>query len=215
MIKAVIFDMDGVIVDSEPIESLAWEKVLAEYDKKPIFNSWGLIHAPGVGTLKEVVERHGLDNQDIDIIRSKKRKYFEEIVLAGISPMPGLLQLLKRLKKEKIKVAVASGRNERHVKIIIHELGFDREFDEIIGFSEDVKRKPAPDAFLKAANKLGIKQSMCVAIEDTENGVISAKTAGMKVIAVPNKWTAYQNFSKADKIVNSLSEISLPMLKSL
>ncbi len=215
MIKAVIFDMDGVIVDSEPIESLAWEKILAEYGVKPIFQNWGLIHNPGNVVLKEIIKRHGLAEQDSDFIKTKKRKFFEEIILSGISPMPGILPLMQKLKKAKIRIGLASSRNERQVRVVIQELEFDNEFDVIVGVNDEMKRKPAPDIFLKTASLLKVKVTECVAIEDTENGVASAKAAGMKVIAVPNKWTAHQDFSKADKIVKSLPEITIATLENL
>jgi HAD superfamily hydrolase (TIGR01509 family) len=214
-IKAVIFDMDGVIVDSEPIESLAWERVLAEYGVKPIFNSWGLIHSPGAPTIDYVIEKHKLINHDIDTIKIKKRMFFEEIVLAGVSSLPGVATLIKKFKKAKIKIGLASSRNESQVKITIRELGFAGKFEQVIGFSEDVKRKPAPDIYLKVAKLLNVEPSTCVAIEDTENGIKSAKAAGMKVIAAPNRWTEHQDFAKADKIVNNLSEITILMLKNL
>ncbi len=212
--KAVIFDMDGVIVDSEPIESLAWEKVLAEYDKKPIFNPWGLIHTVGLPTVRDIIKKHNLPEEDIEIIKVKKRGFYEEQINKGISPMPGFVSLLKILKKQKLKVGVASTRNERQVGIVVRKLKFEKEFDEVVGFSEDVRRKPAPDIFLKVAEKLEINPADCLVIEDSKTGIIAAKRAGMTVIAVPNRYTMYQDFSKADKIVKSLSEITMAMLRN-
>jgi HAD superfamily hydrolase (TIGR01509 family) len=215
-IKAVIFDMDGVIVDSEPIESLAWEKVLAEYGIKPIYEQWGLIHTVGgIPTIRDIINKHNLPEEDIEIIRVKKRGFYEEQINKGISPMPGFVPLLKILKIHKLKVGVASTRNEHQVKVVIRKLKFEKEFDGIAGFSEDVRRKPAPDIYLKTATKLGVEPKLCVAFEDSETGILAAKRAGMKVIAVPNQYTMYQDFSKADKIVDSLSEITIPILESL
>jgi len=214
-LKAVIFDMDGVIVDSEPIESMAWEKVLARYGKTPFYHPWGLIHAPGEPTINGIIEKYNFPKEEVELIRVLKRNFFEEIVSEGIKPLLGMSQLIKKLKKAKIKIGVASGRNEKQVLVVIRELHFNEFFDQIVGFNEEVKRKPAPDVYLKAANLLKVKTLYCMAIEDTENGVKAAKAAGMKVIAVPNKWTAHQNFSKADRVVSSLSEITMSMLKDL
>ena len=214
-VKAVIFDMDGVIVDSEPIESLAWEKVLAKYGKKPLYHPWGLIHSPGEPTINGIIEKYNFPKEELELIRVLKRNFFEAIVSEGIKPLLGMPQLIKKLKKAKIKIGVASGRNEKQVLAVIKELHFDEFFDQIVGFSEEVKRKPAPDVYLKAASLLKVKTSDCMAIEDTENGVAAAKAAGMKVIAVPNKWTKHQDFSQADKIIKNLSEITMPLLKSL
>jgi len=129
--------------------------------------------------------------------------------------MSGVLSLLKIVKKEKLKIALASSRNETHVKLIINRLGLDKYFNVIVGYNTQVKRKPSPDIFLKTEDNLAINSSTCVVIEDSQSGVVAGKSAGMKVIAVPNKYTMYQDFSKADKIVSSLSEITIPMLKNL
>ena len=130
MIKAVIFDMDGVIIDSEPIESLAWEKILVKYKRKPIFNRSGLIHEVGEPDFKNIIDRHGLLNEDLESIRAKKRGLFEELIIN--SPLTsGTMKLLKKLKKAKLKVALASSRNERHVGVIINKFSLGKEFDSI------------------------------------------------------------------------------------
>jgi HAD superfamily hydrolase (TIGR01509 family) len=208
-VKAVIFDMDGVIVDSEPIESLAWEKILIEYKKKPIYLHSGLIHQVGAADFNEIISRHDLSGENIEEIRIKKRGFFEEIILKDGTLLTGVTALLKKLKKEKIKLAVASSRNERQVKIVIDRLELTKYFGAIVGYNEELRRKPFPDIFLAAAANLKIKPSLCVVIEDSESGVIAGKNAGMKVIAVPNRYTANQDFSKADKVVNNLSEITM------
>jgi HAD superfamily hydrolase (TIGR01509 family) len=212
-VKAVIFDMDGVIVDSEPIESLAWEKILIEYRKKPIYRHSGLIHEVGAEDFNEIISRHDLSGENIEEIRIKKRSFFEEIILKDATLLTGMAALLEKLKKQKIKLAVASSRNERQVKIVIDRLGLTKYFGAIVGYSEKLRRKPSPDIFLAAAAKLKIAPSLCVVIEDSESGVLAGKNAGMKVIAVPNKYTAHQDFSKADKVVNNLSEITLKMFE--
>jgi HAD superfamily hydrolase (TIGR01509 family) len=206
--------MDGVIVDSEPIESLAWEKVLAEYKRKPVFNSSGLVHEVGEASFSDIIERHNLLGEDLEVIRVKKRGFFEDLI-KNFLPIPGTKELVKELKKQKLKLAIASSRNERQVKLIIKQLGLENKFNVVVGFSEKVRRKPFPDIFLKVSDDLGLKPSLCVVIEDSGAGVIAGKSAGMKVIAIPNKYTKHQDFAKADKIVNSLSEITMSVLESL
>jgi HAD superfamily hydrolase (TIGR01509 family) len=214
MIKAVIFDMDGVIVDSEPIESLAWEKILAEYGIKPIFNKTGLIHLIGKTSLEWVMEKHSL-NEDPQSIRVKKRKIFGELVIKNLVPKPGFTKLFKLLQKHKFKLALSSNRFEEHVLLIADKLKIRESFHAIIGNNDKRATKPAPDIFLETAEKLMVEPKYCLVIEDSEHGIAAAKRAGMKVIAVPNKWTADQNFSKADKVLQSLSEITMEMLESL
>ena len=201
-LKAVIFDMDGVIIDSEPIESSAWKKVLKEYGKTPILNDNGLIHIVGKTSLEWVMERHGL-NEDPEIVRARKRKIFGELVVKNLVSKPGFTKLFNALKKSKFKLALASNRFDQHIFLIADKLKIRTSFKAIIGNSTGVRTKPAPDIFLKAAEKLQVNPGSCLVIEDSEHGVIAAIRAGMKVIAVPNKWTADQNFSKADKIVTA------------
>jgi HAD superfamily hydrolase (TIGR01509 family) len=212
MIKAVIFDMDGVIIDSEPIESLAWEKLLLEYGKKPIINEWGLIHMVGGPSLKFVMEKHGLNEKE-DIIRDKKRAIFKKLITQNPVSKPGFLKLLRILEKKNLKIGLASNRFEEHVLLIVEKLGIKKSLSAIVGNSPGTKTKPAPDIFLKTAKMLKVNPADCLVIEDSEHGVIAAKRAGMKVIAVPNRYTMHQDFSKADKIVSSLSEITVKMME--
>lgn len=214
IIKAVIFDVDGVIVDSEPIESLAWEKVLMEYGKKPIFNNTGLIHPVGKGSVESVMEKHGI-SENPEIIRIKKRKFFGKLIVENLVPNPGFLKLLKTLIEKDFKLALASNRFEEHVLLIANKLGIKNSLDAIVGQSQEIALKPAPDIFLKTAKILQTDSAYCLVIEDTEHGVIAARRAGMKVIAVPNKYTMDQDFSKADRIVKSLFDVTTEVLNNL
>lgn len=217
MIKAVIFDMDGIIVDGEIIQSRSLEKLLIEYGKIPIFNDVGLLHIPGPSgdeCYRNFIRQYSIE-EDITIVRKRNRKFFEELLKEKLIPLPGLLELIKTLKRDKIKIAVASNRFINHVYMILDNLNIKESFEIIVGPSPDVKHKPAPDIYLKTVKELNIKPTQCVAIEDTETGILSAKAAGMKVIAVPNKYTKHHDFSKADKIVNSLSYITILMLNNL
>lgn len=216
-IKAVIFDMDGVIVDSEPINSKSWEILLLRNGIKPILNKSGLIHEVGdtrKDAYQKIIDKHKLQG-DVENIRNKRREIFAELMKKKTDTMPGLLTLIELLKKNDIKMAVASSRHLNHVLLILDNLKIKNNFQAIIGHIPTLKRKPEPDIYLYAAQKLKINHEECIALEDSEIGVISAKNAGMKVIAIPNKYTLHQDFSKADKIINNLSEISLEMLNKL
>lgn len=216
MIKAVIFDMDGLIIDSEPIHSLSLEKVLLEYEKTPIYNETGLIHDVGTTGNKnyeKVMQKHNLQ-EDLEIIREKRRKIFEDLINRKLTPKPGLLQLLEILKKENLKLAVASNRLINHIHIMLDNLGVKKYFEVIVGPNPQIKPKPAPDIFLQAAKELNITPNECLILEDSETGIIAGKAAGMKVIAVPNQYTKTHDFSKADKVVESLEEIDFKLLQN-
>lgn len=217
MIKAVIFDMDGVIVDSEPIHSKSLELLLKKHGEKPKYNKNFLIHTIGISgddAYKELIKKYNLKG-GIDILRKERRKIFVQLINKKLTPRRGLKSLINILKKENYKIALASNRLIDHVLIMVKNLGADSYFDIIVGHTPDIHTKPHPDIYLKTAKRLKITAKYCLAIEDTEHGMLSAIAAGMKIIAVPNKYTRHQDFSKADKIVGSLSKITIPLLQSL
>lgn len=119
------------------------------------------------------------------------------------------------MTKNKIKTAVASNRLIDHVYLMLESAKAKKFFEVVIGPDPKIKRKPAPDIYLKTASNLGVKPEFCLAIEDSETGVVSAKSAGMKCIALITKWTKNHDLSKADRIVNSLKDINLSFLNSL
>lgn len=215
--KAVIFDMDGVILDSEPLHSLSIERALIAYGKKPVFNDQGVIHEVGSDG-NESAARILADYEIPDSLkefRNKRRKIFEEIIKEKLEPLPGVIELLKLLEKNNYRIGLASNRFLDHILIILDNLGIKESFDVIVGPSDARRPKPEPDIYIDTAKEMSVESNECVAIEDSETGVAAAVGAGMKVIAVPNKFTKHQDFSKAAAIVNSLHEINLQTITSL
>jgi len=217
MIKAVIFDMDGVIVDSEPLQSLSWKKLFNERGIKPIYNNEGLIHEVGPTgdqSYLSIMEKHNLKKEELETIRKRRREIFEKIIREKLKPMAGFLDLIEALKKQKLKLAIASNRIGVHVNLMMETIGVKNYFEIIVCRNDNIKAKPSPDIFLETAKKLKVKPFECLVLEDSETGVTAAKKAKMKVIAIPNKYTKNNNFSKADKIVDNLSQISLELINS-
>lgn len=218
MVKAVIFDMDGVIIDSEPIQSKSWELLLKERSIEPILKKNGLIHEVGPtdnSSYTEILERHGINLEELEDIKIRRREIFVNLFKKEVDPNPGFNELIKFLKEKKIKLAVASNRLIDYVHLMLDCVKAKKFFETIISPDSKVKRKPAPDIYLKTASNLGVKPEFCLAIEDSETGVVSAKSAGMKCIALITKWTKNHDLSKADRIVNSLKDINLSFLNSL
>ncbi len=217
MIKAVIFDMDGVIVDSEPLQSLSLEVLLKEYGQVPIRHKNGLIQivgAAGDDSYKIIMKKHSI-NDSLENFKRKRRDIYERLLQKKLSPMPGFKKAIRLLQNEKIRIALASSRNFAHIHLALENLGITHFFEVISGPSLHLKHKPAPDIYLAAAKKLRLKPSKCIAIEDSEIGVLSAYTAGMKIIAVPTLYTRDHDFSKAHAIVESLQHINRQLLYSL
>ncbi len=216
-IKAVIFDMDGIIIDSEFLQTTVIEKVLKSYGVEPKFDEMGLLHKvgfSGLASFQFVLDRQNL-LLDVNEFMQKVRAEFVNKIKSGIPPMKGFTDLINLLKKNNFLIAVASNRLHEHVILVLDKMGVKEDFAVILGKMDHLKHKPEPDIYLEAAKLLKISPKYCVAIEDSDLGVISAKAAGMKVIAVPHKYTAHHDFSKADKVVHSLEEIDIKLIKSL
>ena len=217
MIKAVIFDMDGLMVNTEPLQSRSFEEVIKTYGKKPVLNEHGLVHRVGVRgdkNFQEMKIKYHID-EELMTLRQKRRVVYEKLLQEGVSAMPGLFSLLRILQEKDIPIAIASGSPRKHITIIAQHLHISNYFTVVIS-GEDVKHgKPDPECFIKASSALGLPVEECLVIEDAESGVHAAKQIGMKVIAIPSEYTKHHNLKKADMIGNSLEEITWDLLMSL
>ncbi|MFH1182001.1 MAG: HAD family phosphatase [Candidatus Woesearchaeota archaeon] len=215
MIKAVIFDMDGVIIDSEAIHLEADNEVLKEFGKS-LSEKENLKY---VGTCNEEFysDMKKKFNLPISVEELVRRKVEIDIKLVGEKAKPILptLELIKLLSKNKYKLALASSLATLQIESILRKLNLKKYFETIVSVDCVAKAKPSPEMFLKAANLLGVKNSDCIVIEDSDKGVMAAKAAGMKVIAVPNSYTKHHDLSKADLIVSSLGDVTLETIKNM
>lgn len=218
MIKAVIFDVDGLMIDTELLHSQAHGVVIKNYGKEPIPFTNGLIHIVGK-SIKEnskiILEKHNIQETAEVFEVEKGKAYLHLLRNKKIKPLPGLTKLLKLLQKHNIKTAIGSSGIKKGIELILKNLVMEDNFPVIVSL-EDIKRpKPFPDVYIKAANLIHVNPKECLVLEDSQSGVEAAKSAGMKIIAIPSKYTKHQDFSKADRIVSSLTEITLPMLQTL
>ena len=213
MIQAVIFDMDGVIVDSEPYQFLAFQDLFQEYGVKLTRENFN-----GVGrTAKENIEllmKKWRIQGDLLQLSEKREEIYRRLIKNNVKPMKGAIRLINRLGFS-CKLAVASSSIRKNIDFILTSLKLKGKFDAVVGGDEVKNGKPAPDIFIAAAAKLKVKPSACVVIEDAERGVAAAKAAKMFCIAVPNKYTLGHNFSEADLVVSSLEEINSETIKKL
>jgi HAD superfamily hydrolase (TIGR01509 family) len=215
MFKAVLFDLDGVLVDSERISSKASDEVLAEF---------GIVQTPEEKRLvfgrrtydnyKAAVDARGL-SIDPQVIVDRKMEIFKKMIKGQLKPLPGVLDLLGQLKDAGIKVAVVSSSPLERVNASLEEVGLILEFDIIVSGDCCILGKPNPEPFLMAAERLGVKPKDCVVVEDAEAGVLAGKSGGMKVVAVLSPNTHGQDLGKADIIVKSLEEVGLEFLRRL
>lgn len=217
MIKAIIFDMDDVIVNSSPIHFEAYEKALKDFGIKAPKIVGKLrrdIYGMRIKEIMELLAREFKMNVDVEELTRHRNKYFMELVKKrGVTPMPGLYELVENIKKWGFARAVASSGVRGYVNTVITKLGLDDFFGAVVTGDDVVNPKPAPDTFLMAAKKLGAEPAGCAVIEDAAKGIEAAKAAGMFAIGVKNSVIdSGQDMSKADIVVNRLNEITLEML---
>lgn len=183
---AVIFDLDGTLVDSLPVHFNAWSDALAANGAPKNILPEDVFHAMGGRPTKDIVrELNGEHNLKLDpaTISLAKREAFINR-LDEVDPNEEVIAFARSLKG-KIPMAVASGGSRIVVEKTLQKLGLSDLFDEVITSTEVAAGKPAPDVFLKAAKELSVDPTRCLALEDAPAGIMAAQTAGMKVVAVP------------------------------
>lgn len=216
-LEAVIFDVDGVIVDTEQLQSDCFANILSSLGyAQHALTTYGTIQIPGEST-EQTWERLNISMDisiDITHLSQLKRAMVLDKLDHVTTPMPGLEQLLGELSGN-IRVATASSAKRERDSKILHSLGIAKLFEVNVSADDVTHLKPDPEPYLLVAKKLEISPNSCVAIEDTESGVLSASTSGMKVVAVPNIYTAAMNFDRAELITPDLTHLNLVKLQTL
>ena len=214
MTFAVIFDFDGVIVDSETAEFEAHRRIFSDHGLELGREEWctcvGLWKA--VDWFGVLGERASTQLSEAAFV-TEKRRIFREVV--KMEPLPGIRSLLEDLAAAGVPLAIASTSPARWVVTAVEEIGIDRYFPVIVTGDEVTNRKPAPDVYLAAADRLGMPPTRCVAIEDTQPGLAAAQAAGMRVVVIPHWLTETHNLERADLRVAGAGELSAERLRSL
>jgi len=204
----VIFDMDGVLVDSEPFICRAACQMFAE--KGLTVRPEDFLPFVGTGEnryLGGVAEKY---NFSIDINTDKKRTYdiYLQIIKGALRPLPGVQAFIKQCRSMGKKIAVASSADHRKVMGNLCEIGLPAErFDAVIVGEDVARKKPAPDIFLLAAKRLILPPAECLIVEDAVSGVAAAKAAGAKCLALTTSFSAEQ-LNGADFYAPDLSAVS-------
>jgi len=213
MFSAVIFDLDGLLADTEYLHCRAYQLALQKYglhlEDRDYAEHWVRF---GKGIADWLTIR-GL-TLDPDTLRMLKAKHYLDLLASSLRPMDGALDLLEWLSG-RTKIALASSSYRDAIDGVLAGLGIAHFFEVIVSGLDVAQVKPAPDIFLKAAIDLNMEPAQCLVLEDAEKGVIAAHRAGMRCIAVPNKQTRHHDFSKATKICSSLKEITPDLLNDI
>ncbi|MGH4117231.1 HAD family hydrolase [Clostridium sp.] len=211
MLKAVIFDMDGVIIDSEPIHM----KLENETYKKLGIDVTGNEHLSFVGSTshymwKTLRNKYKLSQTLEELIEYDRNIYFKylnsdecEIIL-----IEGVKELIEDLHENGVKLAIASSSPLNVIEAIVKKFQIEEYFEVFVTGDYVKKSKPEPDIFIFAAEKLRVSPENCVVIEDSHNGVLAAKKAGMKCVGINSDVEGRQDISMADLVINSFKELN-------
>ncbi|MDR1688043.1 MAG: HAD family phosphatase [Clostridiales bacterium] len=208
MINAAIFDLDGVLIDSQPVHFRTDMAVLAKYSRPvspevldkyagtPNHNRWEMLRRD-----------FEIEASTDELIKAHNKILHEILDTEGLIPVKGAKQLLEALKENGYKTAVASSSSRDFVVKALKMVGFLNYFDELVCGPEVLNGKPAPDIFLRAARALDASLRECVIFEDSENGVKAANAAGILCIGYQNPTSGKQDLSLADVIIDSFYDL--------
>ena len=208
-IRGLLFDFDGLIVDTETPSLASWQAVYGEHGRELPLDRWHTIIGTvgGFDPLDYLEELHG----PIDRDAVKARAHEHEMSLVEVEQLrPGILEYLDEAERLGLRRAIVSSSSRRWVDRHLVRLERTEHFDEIVTADGDPERgKPRPTLYLEALERLGLQADEAIAFEDSPNGVKAAKAAGIYCVAVPNGVTAGLGLHEADRVLESLAELPL------
>ena len=208
-VKAVIFDMDGTLIDTEKIYRLIWPITLQEMGLTMLEEHYMAMRSLGRPFAPvQMKEWYGQDF-DYDGARARRKVKFENYIAEhGIQCKKGAIELLEYLHSQGIITAIATATDMERATRYLEMTGLTNHFDKVISATQVKEGKPSPDVYLFACEQLGLQPSECVAVEDAPNGITSAYRAGLRVIMVPDQSQPDEDtMAKLTHCVNSLDEI--------
>jgi beta-phosphoglucomutase family hydrolase len=213
-LEAVIWDMDGVIADTAKYHYLAWKDTLAARGVDLTREAFMRLFGQRPDTIVKEIMGDNVPPAEFNVINTEKQADFRRRIADNIRPLPGAVELIKALREQGIKQAIASSAPPENIKVVTGGLGIEDCFQAIANGYEVPEGKPSPQIYLLAAQKLGIKPANCVVFEDAIAGVEGAKRAGMKCVAVTNSHPE-ERLNKADLVVETLENVNINVLTEL
>ncbi len=206
---AVIFDMDGIIIDSEPLHARV---------KLLVFRHFGIpfreeelkdfVGRTSKDMFSEVLAREGRGDIALEeIVRYKHEAYLRELEEGAVPVVEGTLPLIRRLHGEGKRLALATSSWDRVMEAVLDRFDLRECFDSVLSGSTLPRSKPDPAIYNLSAKRLGVEPAACTVIEDSASGILAAKRAGMQVVAYRNPNSGNQDLTLADRVVDSMTEL--------
>lgn len=212
--RAILFDMDGVLVDSEPMFLSAINRLLVQEGVEPISvkeNEEFLIGTTIGETWRLLKSNRPLPLPTEEYI-GRYDEIVREVMMEELAPQPGVRELLDACNRRGLPKAVASSSLHMWVDLKLEAIGLTGAFDAVLGGDDVAKGKPEPDIYLKAADALGIPPGQCIAIEDSPIGIAAAVASGAYTIAVRTEYTRNLDVSQANIVLESLVDFDMSLL---
>ena len=212
-IRAVIWDLDGVIIDSANEHRLAWQRLAREEGISfSDADFWATFGKRNDAIFAEICGP--LPPERVQELANRKEAYFRELIRKTAAPLPGAMELMRGLHEAGFLQALASSTPVENIELISEVLGLKRYLTVLVSGETVPHGKPAPDIFLRAAEELNVAPEHCLVIEDAVAGVEAAHAAGMRCIAVAGN-RDLPGLRKADLVVKSLTEVDVERIRNL
>ncbi|MHC4413055.1 MAG: HAD family hydrolase [Planctomycetota bacterium] len=208
MPEGVIFDLDGVLVDTGPFHKQSWYDLAQKEDFQINDENFRSTFGMQNYEILPIFTGRDLPQKEIERLSDWKEQRYRELVSGNLRLLEGVEYLIKDLKNKGFLLAVGTSAPKENLTLIMDQLSLHDCFDAYVTCEDVTKSKPAPDTFIKSAQKLSLHPQHCIVVEDSVHGVQAAKAAGMKVVAVTNTRTRL-NLAKADIIVDSLGQLQV------
>lgn len=217
MIEAVVFDFDGVLVNSEPLHLTSYQEVFAALGvtltREDYYANYLGFDDEGVFRTMAAAQGWQMDDRQIAALVSQKSAVFDERIAGGGPLYPGAAACIARLAAV-FPLGIASGSLTHEIRTVLELARLDHHFRFIVGSGDTPNSKPAPDPYLRAAALHRLPPESCVAIEDSRWGIVSAKTAGMKCVGITNTYPAAE-LEAADTVIASLDDFTADLIARL
>ncbi len=214
MIRALIFDMDGTLVDSEILHYEAWKETLQIFGVES-FSFEDFAAYIGVSNEKlaeDQISTHALSTNVSELLEHKQQLYLQQI--PKIEILPGVREILSRYQ-HRYSLAIASSSDTIELYAILDTLNLAHYFDHVVGGNDVINKKPDPEIYLHTSELLRVSPRECVVFEDSEPGILAAKAAGMIGIAIPNNKLTGSDYSKADKVISRIDRADDSLLSEI
>jgi beta-phosphoglucomutase len=216
-IRAIVFDFDGVLADSEPLHLRSYQHVLSPLGITLTRDEYYAEHLgyDDEGVFTRIAEKHGLhfDAPQLSALIGDKTRVFDGLMASGEMLYPAARACVERMAA-RFPLGIASGALRHEIDAILRAGGLDRHFRFIVASGDTPEGKPAPDPYRRAAELHGLPPSDCVAIEDSRWGIESAKAAGLHCIAITNTYPR-EELGMADRVIASLEELTIRLIDGL